>query len=484
MKKLFKSKKAIAVILCVVMLIITPISVLAFPNKQECTAKLLQAGDFDIIYDYDGPKQGSLFGVATHDENMTDVERKLSTRIYNALINCQSSISFTFDYVNPDWMMTMYSNVINDHPELFYVSHNYAVDYSVFGGYATTVYPKYVMAKSEIENAKNIFNAGVEKALATVDSSMDDMQKAMTIHDYICENATYDENGDMAHSAYGFFSTGHIVCAGYALSFSYLMNKLGVPCEMVTSRKMNHGWNVVKINGNWYHVDCTWDDNGSGSHALKSDGRVGHYYFLRSLEFMASTRDGIDTFDDCDATDKTYDSGAWWTNVNTNIYTKNGYYYYLYNDKSIQAVFLRKRSRTGSESNLSRARFKCGTTQTQNDAKLTFLDDNFYIYAIDGIHCVSKDGKRTSTVMSFSSTPGGIGSENGKLTYEVSGDFDNFRTIDRLSLFKNAITTDKYYNEYLNYYIPNYNGYVDMNNDGYVNAKDYSLILKENGIRK
>lgn len=479
MKKLASKKRIIALCVLVLFLIALPISVFAQRGYEECEAKLLQAGDFDIVYDYDGPKQGSLLGVATHDENMTDVERKLSDRIYNALINCNSSISFTFDYVNPDWMMTMYSNVINDHPELFYVSHNYGVSYSTFGGYATTVYPKYVMSKSEIESAKKVFNAGVEKALATVDSSMDDMQKAMTIHDYICENATYDENGDTAHSAYGFFSTGHIVCAGYALSYSYLMNKLGVPCEMVTSRSMSHGWNVIKINGNWYHVDCTWDDTGSGNHSLKDDSRVGHYYFLRSLAFMESTRAGIDTFDDCDATDTSYDNGAWWTNVNTKIYSKDGSYYYLYNDKSIQAVFLRKRSKAGSESNLSRARFKCGTTQTQNDAKLTFYDDNFYIYALDGIYCVSKDGKRTSTVMSFSSKPGGIGFVNGDLTYEVDGDFDTFRKVDRMSLYKNAVTKSKYYNEYLNYYIPNYNGYVDMNNDGVVNAKDYALILKK-----
>lgn len=475
MKKLASKKRIIALCVLVLFLIALPISVFAQRTVTECEAKLLQAGDFDIVYDYDGPKQDSLLGVATHDENMTDVERKLSDRIYNALINCQSSISFTFDYVNPDWMMTMYSNVINDHPELFYVSHNYGVTYSTIGGYATTVYPRYVMAKGEIENAKKIFNEGVNKALAQVDSSMDDMQKAIVIHDYIIENATYDENGDLAHSAYAFFNTGHIVCAGYALSYSYLMNKLGVPCEMATSRSMSHGWNIVKINGKWYHVDCTWDDIGSSSYGYKPDGGVSHHYFLKSFAFMDKDRDGIDTFDDCDATDTTYDEGAWFDDVRTNIFVKNGSYYYLDPNASSKVCYFKKRERNGSEVRVNGVNYSFAGSNTDNYIRMTFLDDKFYISAMSGIYAVRLKDGASNKILEFGKVPRGIGVENNQIIYSFNNETNTFNTINKWDYFKKYLTTRKGVN---------YNAYADINCDGVVNAKDYKLIADQIGFEK
>ena len=29
---------------------------------------------------------------------------------------------------------------------------------------------------------------------------------------------------------------------------------------MVTSEVINHAWNLIKLDGEWYQVDVTWDD--------------------------------------------------------------------------------------------------------------------------------------------------------------------------------------------------------------------------------
>ena len=55
------------------------------------------------------------------------------------------------------------------------------------------------------------------------------------------------------------------------------MNLLGVECYYVSSELMNHGWNIIKINGEYYHVDVTWDDP-----VLDNFGMVNHDYFLLS----------------------------------------------------------------------------------------------------------------------------------------------------------------------------------------------------------
>ena len=38
------------------------------------------------------------------------------------------------------------------------------------------------------------------------------------------------------------------------------MTRMGVDTSFAISTSMDHMWNVVKIDGNWYHVDTTWDD--------------------------------------------------------------------------------------------------------------------------------------------------------------------------------------------------------------------------------
>lgn len=47
------------------------------------------------------------------------------------------------------------------------------------------------------------------------------------------------------------------VCEGYAKSFQLLCHKIGVPC--ITISGGHHMWNMVKVDGNWYYVDCTWE---------------------------------------------------------------------------------------------------------------------------------------------------------------------------------------------------------------------------------
>lgn len=55
-------------------------------------------------------------------------------------------------------------------------------------------------------------------------------------------------------------------------AYEIILSKLGIPSTYAYSESMNHIWNVLKIDGSWYHVDVTWND---------STGQY-HRYFLRS----------------------------------------------------------------------------------------------------------------------------------------------------------------------------------------------------------
>ena len=99
--------------------------------------------------------------------------------------------------------------------------------------------------------------------------SMTDYQKELAIHDYLIENCEYDvegyESGKIeadSFNAYGALCLGVAVCEGYAEAAALLLNRAGVETLVITgdSRGEKHAWNIVKIDGDYYHLDVTWND--------------------------------------------------------------------------------------------------------------------------------------------------------------------------------------------------------------------------------
>lgn len=104
---------------------------------------------------------------------------------------------------------------------------------------------------------------------------------ALFMHDYLINNADYD----LTYTHYfpdGVLLHGTGVCQSYATAYQILMEEMGVECVFVIGvAGEDHSWNMVKINGDWYHVDCTWDD------PVGAAGGENHSYFCISDEMMA-----------------------------------------------------------------------------------------------------------------------------------------------------------------------------------------------------
>jgi hypothetical protein len=68
-----------------------------------------------------------------------------------------------------------------------------------------------------------------------------------------------------AFTAYGGLILGRAVCEGYSEAFQYLLHQVGVEC-LIAGGEGNgqpHQWNIVRIDGEYYHVDVTWNDGNS-----------------------------------------------------------------------------------------------------------------------------------------------------------------------------------------------------------------------------
>lgn len=118
---------------------------------------------------------------------------------------------------------------------------------------------------------------------------LSDFEKVKKIHDYIINNSSYDTTATN-YSAYANLIGKSSTCQGY-MSIAYKMfTEAGIPCRIITGvgNDDSHGWNIVKLDGMWYNIDCTWDDP-----LTKSRKNLLLYeYFLKSdKDFSGHTRD-------------------------------------------------------------------------------------------------------------------------------------------------------------------------------------------------
>jgi len=117
-----------------------------------------------------------------------------------------------------------------------------------------------------------------------ITDDMSDYARAKVLHDWLIYNANYDTTYTY-YDASGVFLHGKGVCESYARAYLMLCTAAGLECMYVSGTAGNdpdpanwgsHGWNLVWLNGSWYHVDCTWDDPVSGDSA---GGYENHSYF-------------------------------------------------------------------------------------------------------------------------------------------------------------------------------------------------------------
>ena len=120
---------------------------------------------------------------------------------------------------------------------------------------------------------KDIYHAAKKVLDKILKNGMSDLEKETAIYSWIVNNVNYDwthqdvmkKTPRTSFTPYGGLVNHTAVCLGYATTFQLLMDLAGVECITVVgaadSSQEDHGWNMVRLNGNWYCVDVTWDAN-------------------------------------------------------------------------------------------------------------------------------------------------------------------------------------------------------------------------------
>ena len=136
-----------------------------------------------------------------------------------------------------------------------------------------------------------------------VTEGMTDFEKELALHDALVELGHYDrtvynhatpQGRPDNTNPYGILVEGYGICLGYATAFQLLMDLAGVECLTVVGASYgsasDHAWNLVRLEGEWYAVDPTWNDPSSGEHVTGAAGeRLRHRYFNVTSDYLRET---------------------------------------------------------------------------------------------------------------------------------------------------------------------------------------------------
>ncbi|MCH4890326.1 hypothetical protein EZV73_22275 [Acidaminobacter sp. JC074] len=166
--------------------------------------------------------------------------------------------------------------IINNNPEIsiytdFYCQSNDLGDGDRYKMYSD-VYGDYNQVQSG--EARKTANKLMDAYKSFIKPGMTDYEKVVATHKFVLETVEYDYENyysgnyvNVDYSPIKILETGKAVCAGYSRIMELFLGFADVECDYVTGEvngsDEGHAWNMVKLDGQWYHLDATWDDRGS-----------------------------------------------------------------------------------------------------------------------------------------------------------------------------------------------------------------------------
>lgn len=183
----------------------------------------------------------------------------------------------------------------DDHPLYYWISNQVGTgDDKIY----LMVFSDYADGETRMETNQLVYD-GIAEYLSEVYEGSTDYEVALLIHDALIRNIDYAynaegvaEEADWAHSILGIFDGRGAVCEGIAKAYQLLLCFYDVDCLFVTgeSRGVGHAWNVICLDGAWYGVDVTWDENYTESEFYDAAQGIPYNFFCLSATEFAKDR--------------------------------------------------------------------------------------------------------------------------------------------------------------------------------------------------
>ncbi len=305
-------------------------------------------------------------------------EQTLYSQMLNAVNSFTGEVIPTVSVTN-EQAQRVAEYIHKDHPEIFWFRHGGTYYFDTATQIVNRIELTYCMTEAERNKRQEMINTAIQSFMASVTDNMSDYEAVLRIYESIIKLVDYDTIGlerqknttsapdvpDDLRSIYGVFVNKKAVCAGYAKAMQYLLNLLGIECLYVVSD--THAWNIVKLEGDYYHMDVTWGDS-SDTKKEKSQDSISYDCFLITDEEVARLEshktDGSISLPVCNAT-------------KCNYHRRHGLYFDTFDDQKIKNVVTEyvKQGRTDVS-------FKFETDKIYKEAKKQLVENSKFRDAI------------------------------------------------------------------------------------------------------
>lgn len=204
---------------------------------------------------------------------MEPFEREAYKKIYEGIKAYALNILITLP-LTKEKIEKIYRKVLFDNPLFFYINQTVIKMRYCPGEFI--LMPEYIFRISESEAITRDIRKVVNKVSTSAQKySGNEFRLEKYFHDSMVKSIVYDHDALTAKDKYNAFSVvgafldKTAVCEGIAKAFKVLCNEHAIKCivalgkaspDRIYDEESYHAWNLVKINGESYHVDVTWDN--------------------------------------------------------------------------------------------------------------------------------------------------------------------------------------------------------------------------------
>ncbi len=193
---------------------------------------------------------------------LNEKERALYREIYTVLYSHANAV--TLASTDADQVDKVFQLVMNDHPEIFYVT-GYSMNKYMTNGVTTSLEftGTYDKDKDGVDEGRKEIERYVRELMGQMPECPDDYRKVRFVYEYLIDNTEYDLSAEDNQNILSVFKSGKSVCQGYAKATQYILNEMDIPCILVTGTAKEgegHAWNLAFVDGEWTYVDTTWGD--------------------------------------------------------------------------------------------------------------------------------------------------------------------------------------------------------------------------------
>lgn len=203
------------------------------------------------------------FTIKNTESQFATTYEKLQEEIYQGLREHKSF--FTIDIGNSISMSDVKSALESLNYKYPFVDYRYCI--MTITGNQLSMDLTYIQDYEEHVETTEKIKKELDDLIASLDLTKPEYELEIELARWIMDKATYYRGGEpptdsVTHLVQSLASSDELVCDGYARTFMYLLNNIGIETQLITGIASGgpHAWNLVRLDDSYYHVDLTWAD--------------------------------------------------------------------------------------------------------------------------------------------------------------------------------------------------------------------------------